>query len=466
MDKYALDRSLKYIKSWLQFRYEQDEIPGFSVAIAHKGQVVLEESYGYANLELKTKLNPQHIFRIASHSKTFTATAIMQLQENSTLRIDDYVSDYLPWLKEHADKRWQKVTIRQLMAHGAGVIRDGNNSDYWQLDCPFPNEKVLKEVVLSADLIIDTNTKLKYSNIGYSLLGMVIASASNMAYNEYVTKNIIDVLKLPNTGPEYSPKIAHSVVTGYTRRDTNKTRLPIEDISTNAMASATGFYSTAADLCTYFNAHFVGSKLLLDDESKKEMQRVQWHAKTPGQSNSEDYGLGLEIEYLNDRILIGHGGGFPGQITSSLADAKDELVVVVMTNCLGGPAGTITKGIYSIFDFFKDNSSKDDTKHLSAIHEGRFMSLWSITDIVATTKGAVAIYPDSWFPFSDPETLEFVSKNIFKVTDTSSFSSEGELVHFHVTDGKVTTLNYNGSTMWLADEWIKRQEKRKIVALS
>lgn len=124
----------------------------------------MNEAYGYADLEKKTKLTPQHIFRIASHSKTFTATALMQLQEQGKLRIDDYVIDYLPWLKGHKDKRWQKITIRQLMSHGAGVIRDGLNADYWQLERPFPAQEELKGEILEADIDIDNNTKLKYSN--------------------------------------------------------------------------------------------------------------------------------------------------------------------------------------------------------------------------------------------------------------------------------------------------------------
>src|ERR1035441_5645049 len=121
MNTKALDKSLNFIGSWLEFRYKREEIPGYVVAIAHKGKIVFNEAYGYADLEKKTKLTPQHMIRIASHSKTFTATALMKLQETGKLRIDDYVVQYLPWLKEHRDKRWQKVTIRQLMSHGAGV---------------------------------------------------------------------------------------------------------------------------------------------------------------------------------------------------------------------------------------------------------------------------------------------------------------------------------------------------------
>lgn len=466
MNKRALNHTVDYIKSWLEFRYEREEIPGFVVAIAHKGKILMNEAYGFADLEKKTRLTPNHIFRIASHSKTFTATALMQLQEQGKLRIDDYVIDYLPWLKEHKDKKWQKITLRQLMSHGAGVIRDGLNSDYWQLERPFPSQEELRKELIETDVIIDNNTKLKYSNYGYSLLGMVIESVSGKTYNDYVTKHIVDALNLENTGPEYTPKIEGKLVTGYTRLESDRTRLPIAQIDTRSMSAATGFYSTAEDLCTYFTAQLVGSGQLLDDESKKEMQRVQWHAKTSGQDNHEDYGLGLEIEYLKDRVTISHGGGFPGHITKSIADPKDELVVVVLTNCLDGPASVIAKSIFDIVDYFEANTPKEKPKHDMSKLEGRYMSLWSMTDIIVTGDKVVASYPDIWQPLSYPgslESLEYVDDTTLKVIDTDSFNSEGELVRFKLRDDKVQSVIYSGTTLLPAEAWFKKQKERKRV---
>lgn len=466
MNKPTLNHSVEYIKSWLQFRYEREEVPGFAVAIAHKGEILMNEAYGYADIKEKTKLTPEHIFRIASHSKTFTATALMQLQEQDKLRIDDYVIDYLPWLNEHKDKRWRKITVRQLMSHGAGVIRDGLNADYWQLERPFPTEEELKQEILEADVVIDNNTKLKYSNYGYSLLGMVIESVSGKTYNDYVTEHIVNPLGLKSTGPEYTTDIDERLVTGYTRLESNRTRLPIAQIDTKSMAAATGFYSTTKDLCTYFAAQFVGSGKLLDDESKKEMQRVQWHAKTPGQDNHEDYGLGLEIEYLKDRVTISHGGGFPGHITKSIADPKDELVVIVLTNCLGGPAGAIAKSILSIVDYFQNNTSKEKPEHDMSKFEGRYMNLWSMADVIVTGDKVAVAYPDTWQPLSSPESLEkleYVNDTTLKVTSTDSFYSEGELVHFNIKDGKVETVTYNGTTMWPVEVWLQKQQQRKQV---
>ncbi len=463
MSKQALDRSVDFIKSWLQFRYEREEVPGFVVAISYKGKLLFHEAYGFADLESKTKLSTDHIFRIASHSKTFTATALMQLQEQGKLRLDDYVVDHLTWLKQHEDKRWLKVTLRQLMSHGAGVIRDGVNSDYWQLERPFPSQDELRKEILEAELVIDNNTKLKYSNYGYSLLGLVIQEVSGSTYNDYVVKHVVEPLGLKQTGPEYTDSIKDKLVTGYTRRDVDKARIPIANVDTKSMSSATGFYSTADEMCTYFAAHAVGTDKLLDDESKKEMQRVHFRAKVPGQENAEDYGLGLEIEHLKKRKTIGHGGGFPEQITKSLADSKDELVVVALTNCIDGPAQAIVKGIFGIISYFQENTPDTNPKHDMQKLEGRYMNLWGMTDIVVTGDKAIAVYANSWQPFENPEVLKYVDSTTLKVTDTDSFSAEDELVRFTLKDGRVETVNYNGATMWTETNWLKKQSERRRV---
>lgn len=442
MNKIALDKSLAFMRDWLRFQQERGIIPGFVVAVSHKGKVLFNEAYGYANLEKKEKLTPQHIFRVASHSKTFTATAIMQLQEQGKLKLDDHVVDYVPWLKQHKDKRFLNVTIRQILSHGAGIIRDGMDSNYWSLRRPFPDDKQLKEDILAADLVLDNNVKMKYSNYGYSLLGRVIEAVAGQSYNDYVKENIIKPLGLENTGPEYDMKIKDRLVAGHTRPDyKNKKRLPIANIDTHSMSSATGFYSTTEDLCQYFSAHIVGSKKLLNDESKKEMQRAHWQVENV--PDKEEYGPGFDIEHTKKRRMFGHGGGFPGQSTKTLCDPKDQLVVIVLTNSGDGLVTYMAKSIVKLIDFFQYKWQPPENGIEK--FEGRFMDLWSITDIVASGKKLIVGY-SSWDGFNHPDELEHIKGNTFKIVKTSSFGSEGEPVEFKLSkSGQVETMLCAGS---------------------
>ena len=453
--------SHSYLSNWVRSIYEQkNDIPGLVVAIAKDGEVFFLEAHGYADLEKKTKMTTGHVFRIASHSKTFTAIAIMQLQEKEKLRIDDYVVNYLPWLKQHNDKRFSKVTIRQLLSHGAGVIRDGLNQDYWSLDARFPDEARLKKDILDADLILDTNTKMKYSNFGYSILGMVIAAVSNTPYNQHVTDHIIKPLGLKNTQPELSDEIMDRLVTGYSRVGQNKKRLPIKHINTHAMSPATGFCSTAEDLCKYFSAHMIGSGVLLSDESKKEMQRTQWRVENT--SEREEYGLGLSIDYVNDRRFVGHGGGFPGHITQSLFDPKDKLVIVVLTNGLRSGASHIAISIAGIFDYaINDNES---IKRNWLKYAGRYEGLWYGTDILPKGNKLLSVDTSSWEPFREATELEHAAGNKFKIIKTNSYGSEGEVVEFKLDkSGKVSHVVFAGEKLLPEKLYRKEISKKKVI---
>lgn len=431
--------TLDYLDSWLTLRSKWEDLPGFSVAIAKDGEVIFNHAYGSANLETDEALRTDHLFRVASHSKSFTATAVLQLQEQGKLRIDDYVVTHLGWLTDHKDARWKTVTIRQLLSHSAGVIRDGLDSNFWSLRKPFPNREEFRAAVLEADLVLEPNTKLKYSNYGYGLLGEIIEQVSGVSYAAYVCEYIIDALKLECTFPEFSDELVSKLATGYSRLNLAKKRLAFPHVSTNALAAATGFCSTAGDLARFFSALRTGTGLLLSDESKREMQREQW--KTTDSNTS--YGLGLEIEQIDGRCLLGHGGGFPGFVTKSYIDMSDGLAVIVLSNAHGAWSQTMAKAMYGLIDIFGETPKENLLKY-----EGRFATLYGTTDIIATAQGMRMISSNSWYPLYNADELEVIDEVTLKLTKTSSFSSEGELLHYEFNqDGSVKQVVESGSLL-------------------
>lgn len=466
MNERLLSDAIDYTKSWLEFNRKRSDIPGLVVAILYRGELILNQAFGYADIKSRTKLTPEHLFRIASHSKTFTATALMQLQEAGKLSIDDRLAKYLPQLQSHRDKRWRQITLRQVMSHGAGIVREGTNGDYWNLIGRFLDESELERQLLEADLAIEPNTKLKYSNFGYALLGLVVAKVSGQPYNEYVRQHIIEVLQLSNIGPEYETGRAADYVTGYTRDDYEHRRLPIDTIDTHAMSPAAGFYANAEAICRYMAAQFVGSGKLLSDESKKEMQKVHWHADTPFQSSAEDYGLGFELEYPGGRKLFGHGGGFPGQITETLADPDNQMVISVLTNSIDGPANVAVKSIYHIIDFFQELKLAKKPKIDLSRFSGRYFSLFSEMDFVVAGDHIAVSYPGSWQPLSSGiDELEYVDETTLRVKETDSFGSEGELVKFTFNNGNVESVNFGSFTIWPESRWRELQTSSDAVHL-
>lgn len=445
-DARALRDGIAYGDQWLDYRREFRDIPGLVVAIRHHGELMLSKAYGCANLENNVAMNTSHIFRIASHSKTFTATAIMQLVEQTRLRLDDRASAILPWLSS-------EITIRQLLNHTSGITRDSRDADFWQIERPFPDRDQLREIA-SESLVLEPNLRFKYSNIGYGLLGLVIEAISGSTYNQYVTEHIVQPLGLRNTGPEVDPGLADRLVTGYSRARFGLPRQPASGgIQTRALSPATGFYSTADDLSAYATAHCMGDNRLLTDASKREMQHAYW---TIDQAD-EGYGLGFAVRTIGQRRMVGHGGGFPGQSTRTLIDPDDQLVVVVCsnTNASDGLAAPLADTLLKILDFALGHAGEPQT--LQDAFTGRFANAWGVADIATFGSTLKALSPEADNPVERPTDLHVIDENTLRIGDTNGYGSPGETVSYERDGaGQIARVRIGGTTFYPADVFRER----------
>lgn len=446
--------AVAYIDTWLDLNFNNSRIPAIQVAIQHGDKLVYSQAFGYAGVATQKKLTNKDVFRIASHSKTFTATAIMQLVEAGKLHLDDRVSQHIDWFKSSKDERVKKITVRQLLNHTAGVIRDGENSDFWQLLRKFPDKAELMEYVATSKLIYDVDEKFKYSNFGFGYLGLVIEAVSGVSYREYVSKNIVERLGLKSTGPDLDAKAKKLLTKGYGIELFYKDRRVFDQIDTRDMSSATGFYSNAEDVCRYFSAHFIGNDNLIGDTSKRQMQHGYWKPE----GTKERYGLGMVHYKKKGWKIYGHSGGFPGFITNTQFDAKRQLVMTVLTNAYDGPAKMICSGILNIIDTFQQDT--DDIKPKATSLKkfaGRFYSTWGPTDIVLVGKKLFAIDPLWWTDFEDAEELSVLDENTLKIEKASGYESPGETIRYKfASNGKVSSIIYAGRTMLSLEEAQKR----------
>jgi D-alanyl-D-alanine carboxypeptidase len=270
----AYETVLPYIREWVAYKVWQLRVPGVQVAIGLGDDVLFDEAWGYADVEAGRRLTTTDLFRIASHSKTFTATALLQLAERGSLRLDDTVGTYVPALVDGGSPL-ADATLRELMEMGAGVIRDGHDGDYWSQLRPFPDEQELLALVLDRGQKVPAGSSFNYSNLGYSLLGLVIAAVSGQSYGDFVRQSITEPLGLGNTGPDWDPARADDFVVGYSGFHTARTRHRLDHVDTRAMAAATGFHGTASDLVRYFSQHVIGRGTLLDDHPVAVRPRVR-----------------------------------------------------------------------------------------------------------------------------------------------------------------------------------------------
>lgn len=181
-------------------------IPGGAVAVLRDGKLVYARGFGYADVESKTPVQPDALFRIASVSKPITAAAIMKLVEEGRLDLDDRVAPFIAHLAPapgaSVDPRWERITIRNLLNHAGGWDRGRPNGGFDPIDrpgiaaaavnAPAPaSSETLIRYMKGMPLDFDPGEKFAYSNFGYIILGRVIERASGVPYAEYVRTRVL-----------------------------------------------------------------------------------------------------------------------------------------------------------------------------------------------------------------------------------------------------------------------------------
>ncbi len=452
-----------YLSRWLATQVEVQQVPGAQVAVRLGGELVLSEAYGDADQATGEALTTDHLFRVASHSKTFTAVAVMQLVEAGRLRLDDTVADLLD---DYVHTPLAGATVRELLSHTAGAIRDGVDADFWQLDRPFPDADTLRTVVAEHGATYQPQEHFKYSNIGYGVLGAIIERLTGTDYVSHITSAVLEPLGLERTSPELaeaqeegSPRL----VTGHSRpHGRSRARVTVGNPTTGALASATGFVSTAEELSRFFSSLAVGQDGLLTDRSLRLMQRAE--STVPRGGDTETYGLGIIGAKIGDRKTIGHSGGFPGQITRTLVDPKGGLTVCVLTNAVDGPAESLAIGLVELIDLLTtpatdwqklpEGVTEADLKRLT----GRYCCLWGETDVVYGGGRLVMLDPTSPSPVAAAQELRALDATTLRVQDKDGFGASGEEIPFDVDeDGTVTRMRVTGVSSWPQEQYLARR---------
>ena len=318
-----LAAALNYLPRWLEHQLRLTEQPGLQFAVALNGKPVLDLALGHADLPAGQALTTRHRFRVASHSKSFTAAAVMKLRDQGRLRLDDPVGRWVSGL--HADVA--RATLAQLLSHSAGLVRDGADSGQWLERRPFLDEAELR-ADLAAGPTLDVNTRFKYSNHGYGLLGLVIQAASGEPWADWVGREIVAASGLADTRPDVGTlsdgsdlRLAH----GHSAKWPLGTRLAIPaDMSTRALGAATGFVSTPADLARFFHSLSPSAKTsVLSVAARREMTRRQW--REPHASAEPDYKVAIaRYEEFCDLLHAQAARGLSAAVYTQTTDCETE----------------------------------------------------------------------------------------------------------------------------------------------
>lgn len=433
-----LQAALDYIPRWLEFQMRALERPGLAVAICHQQRVVLDLALGHANLASKARLTTGHQFRIASHSKSFTAAGILKLREQGRLQLDDAVGRHVGGLHP----KMGASTLAQLLSHSAGTTRDGPDASYFQDRRPFLQAHELMQQ-LAEPPAIEPNTRFKYSNHGFALLGQVIEAVSGESYGTWMRREIIAPAGLGHTHPDVTTGQRLKLAQGHSGRILLGERVVIPgDPPLHAIAPAGGFVATAADLARFYAQLAPDARhSVLSPESRREMLRRHWtvpHSSTPAW-----YGLGVMQGSFQGWDWFGHTGGLQGFVSRSCAVPHMALSVSMLANSNDAFTWPWVDGVLQILQGFATHGAPSaKTRDWS----GRWWNLFGATDLVPVQGKVFALSPGMASPFTDATELSVLGKDRARMSQANGYASFGEEARL-VRDaaGRVKELWLGGS---------------------
>jgi len=429
--------AIDYILDWLQFQMRVSEQPGCILAIAHRDSIVAEDAFGVANLATGEKLTPRHRFRIASHSKSFTATGMMKLREQRRLRLDDPVGDYVAGLHPAV----ASATLAQLLSHSAGLVRDGLAAGQFAEHRPFVGKEELLADLRAAPPI-DAGSRFKYSNHGYGLLGLVIEAITGEPYRDFIAREVIAAAGLNATQPDMPLARGTPFARGHSSKIPAGRRLVIPgEYQENAIAPAGGVVSTAADLARFFAQLAPKAKRsVLSAASRREMVRRHW--RNPHAALESYYGLGIMSGNFAGWDWFGHSGGLQGYVSRSCVIPACELTITVLTNANDGWAWPWTDGAMQILRAFADRGAP-----LRKLRDwrGRWWGNGGALDLVPIGGRVIVGNPHAINPFMDASEIEVSGRDRGRIVLAVGYASHGEPVRrVRSRTGKVTSVWFAG----------------------
>ena len=316
------------LEKLIKHELEDKKLPALSIALVDDQKVVWAAGFGFQDRERKIPATAETIYRVGSVSKLFTDVAVMQLVEEGKIDLDAPVAKYLPDFKPVYKEGEKQITLRMLMSHRSGLIREPPVGNYFD-----PTEPTLEKMVASLNgigLIYPPESRTKYSNAAIGVVGYTLEKSQGERFEKYVQRRVIDALGMKSSSflptPEVKKRLADAVMWTYQGREFPAPTFEL------GMAPAGCMYSTVLDLAKFQSCLFangkIGDKQFLKPETLAEMFRPQF-AKKDAKSG---FGLGFSLGEFEGKPRVGHGGAIYGFATTFLALPGEKLGAIVVSS--------------------------------------------------------------------------------------------------------------------------------------
>ena len=317
-NKKAVARTDEYMKALVRL----DRFSG-TVLVAREGQVLLSKGYGFANLEQDVPNTPQTKFRLGSVSKQFNAMAIMLLQQQGKLSVQDSVCNYVP----ACPNAWKLVTIHHLLTHTSGIPSYTEFPDNDDFERKPMTVTATIERFKNKPLEFKPGERFHYDNSGYALLGYIVELVSGKSYEEFLRENIFAPLGMLNSGYDHPRTILKHRAAGYARRRDALVNATYMEMDTPFSSGA--LYSTVEDIYLWDQA--LDTEKLLKRQALAVMftpmtdEEFGWHGYTR-------YGYGWHIMRQFNRRLVYHTGHISGFVAYIGRYPEDKVSIIILSN--------------------------------------------------------------------------------------------------------------------------------------
>jgi len=450
-----LPSGIDMLSAWIEAQMAYRGQPGLSIAVVRDQKVVWLSGFGYANIEKSVEATPKTRYRIASITKLFTATSIMQLRDKGKLSLDDEVASHLPWFKlKRGYPEAPPIRVWHLLTHTSGLPREAP-TPYWT-DSNFPTRETVMRLISTQEAAAPTETLWKYSNLALTLAGEIVQEVSGTPYAEYVEGNILKPLGMRDTlvsPPEPGdPKLAR----GYGRRLPDGSRGVAPYTDCKGITPAANMTTTAEDLAKFAMLQFrdgpEGGKQILRGSTLREMHRPHWLQP----DWREGFGIGFNLRRVGDRTYVGHGGAVQGFRTHVRISPEDKTAVVVLTNSDDGqPLNYAEKALqwltHPLTHGEADASRSSDPLR---VYNGRFRDTWSDMQMLTLNEGLYAVDPSQLDPAPTMIKLAPNGEHTFKMYPEEGGGSYGENMIFEFDKrGKVVRVKRGENYTYPVKNW-------------
>jgi CubicO group peptidase (beta-lactamase class C family) len=321
---------------------ETHAIPGLSIGIVHNNDIIYAKGFGYENISTKSPVTTSSIFHMASISKTFVATAVMQLVESGKIGLDEKVIKYLPYFKMTGDD-YKEITIRQMLGHISGMP---NSNDY-EWDKPQYDEGAIERFVrslASEKMELRPGEKFRYSNIAFEVLGDVIAKVSGESFCDYQKNHILNPAGMDNSSFLKPRELPENWASPH-EMSLKPFLINIYPYNRRHAPSST-LHSNALEMCNWalvnLNRGSFDKKKVLNNATYDELWNP-WVKNEVGEiAKYGDIGLSWFVSEYKGEKTIGHGGSDEGFQTYFIMLPQKSIGVIVMANILPAPVEEIT----------------------------------------------------------------------------------------------------------------------------